>query len=98
MADYHCSFCNKYIKKNYWEYYCADCTRVKSLVKTIPSKKLLESVKIKFLETEVEEEKKEEIEEKVELTVSLNPNQEGQTQPTYRLRPRDNSKCLDHCL
>ena len=95
MADYHCSFCNKYIKKNYWEYYCADCTRVKSLVKTISSKKLLESVKIKFLETEVEEEKKEEIEEKVELT---NVKQEGQTQPTYRLRSRDKKESLAHCL
>ena len=95
MADYYCSFCNKYIKKNYWEYYCADCTRVKSLVKTISSKKLLESVKIKFIETPLEEDKKEEIEKKEELT---NVNQEGQTQPTYRLRPRDKKECLAHCL
>lgn len=98
MADYFCSFCNKYIKKNYWEYYCADCTRVKSLVKTISSKKLLESVKIKFIETPLEEEKKEEIEKKEELTMSPNQNLEGQTQPTYRLRPRDKKECLAHCL
>jgi len=61
MTEYFCSFCNKYIKKNYWEYYCEDCTRVKSLVKTISSKKLLESVKIKFIETELEENKKDEL-------------------------------------
>ena len=95
MADYHCAFCNKYIKKNYWEYYCADCTRVKSLVKTISSKKLLESVKIKFIETALDEENKEEIVEKEELT---NLNQEGHIQSTYRLRPRGMKVSLDHCL
>ena len=85
--SYYCAFCNKYVKARYWEYYCDDCTRIKSLVKTITPKKVLEGFKFKFVTP---------VEKKDETPDPEKPiEQEGQTQPTYHLRSHDKKASHD---
>lgn len=85
--SYYCAFCNQYVKARYWEYYCDECTRIKSLVKTITPKKVLEGFKFKFVSPT---EKKEETPDP-----EKSKEQEGQTQPTYHLRSQDKKASHD---